>query len=39
MGIQIEGDMTKVEQIVNVILDDVLENTYALLQLKPDLPS
>jgi hypothetical protein len=27
-----------VQQIVNIILDDILANTYAFLQLKPDLP-
>jgi hypothetical protein len=29
----------KCQQIVNTILDDILANTYAFLQLKPYLPS
>jgi hypothetical protein len=32
----VEGDMSNVEQIVNIILDDVLSNTYSFLQLKPN---
>jgi len=30
--------MTNVEKFINTIVDDIMKNTYAFLQLKLDLP-